>query len=201
MMTTEKKTVGFIKELFQWVQAIVLAVLIALLIRGFLFEPVYVDGESMDDTLATGQRLVVYKLGYYFNKPQKGDIIVLKYQEGPGQSIPLMKKIPVLKKIIPDFKEIDFVKRVIGVPGDTIDIRDGFVYINDEKLDEPYAKGETYAQNIEFPIKVSENKVFVLGDNRQNSRDSRHIGLIDYDRIKGNAVFRIWPLKDIGPIE
>jgi len=200
-MTTQKNVISFIKELLQWIQAIALAVIIALLIRGFLFEPVYVDGESMENTLISGQRLLVYKLGYYFNEPKNGDIIVLRYQEGPGQDSVLLEKFPFLKKIIPDFQEIDFVKRVIGVPGDTVDIKDGFVYVNGVKLVEPYAKGTTYTQHVEFPITIPENKVLVLGDNRLNSRDSRHIGLIDYDQIKGKAVLRIWPLKDIGLIE
>jgi signal peptidase I len=201
MMTTEKKAISFIKELFQWIQAIALAVVIALLIRGFLFEPVYVDGESMENTLISGQRLLVYKLGYYFNEPKNGDIIVLRYQEGAGKDAFLLKKLPFLKKIIPDFQEIDFVKRVIGVPGDIVDIKNGFVYVNGEKLIEPYAKGATYTQHVEFPIMIPENKVLVLGDNRLNSRDSRHIGLIDYNQIKGKAVFRIWPFIDIGLIE
>jgi signal peptidase I len=102
---------------------------------------------------------------------------------------------------IPSVMEIDYIKRVIGVPGDKIDIKDGHVYINGEKLDEKYAKGETHKQLLDFPKTVPPNTVFVLGDNRQNSRDSRIIGFIEYDRIKGKAVLRIWPFKDLGVIK
>lgn len=200
MMTTKNESFSLVKEVFQWIQAIILAVIIALLIRGFLFEPVYVEGESMENTLTTGQRLVVYKLGYYFDPPERGDIIVLKYQEGVVKFLPFLKKDSFVRKVMPDLEEIDFIKRVIAVPGDTVDIKNGYVYLNGKKLDEPYVKGTTEKQNIEFPLKVPGNKVLVLGDNRQNSRDSRHIGLIGYDRIKGKAVFRIWPLKDVGTI-
>jgi len=200
MVAKKKEALNFLKEIFQWIRAIIFAVIIAFLIRGFIFEPVYVDGPSMEDTLETGQRLLVYKLGYYFSQPERGDIIVLRYQEGDIAHLPLLERFPFIKKIFPDFKEVDFIKRVIGLPGDTVDIKDGYVYVNGEKLDEPYAKGPTQKQNIEFPIKIPGNKVLVLGDNRQNSRDSRHIGLVDYEKIKGKAVYRIWPLEDIGPI-
>ena len=96
--------------------------------------------------------------------------------------------------------EIDYIKRVIGIPGDEIDIRDGYVYVNGEKLEEPYVKGKTYKKNLEFPITVQKNHVFVLGDNRENSSDSRYqsLGCIDYSKIKGKATFRFWPLDKFG---
>ena len=199
-MTEDIKKISTAKEILQWIEAILLAVVIAFLIRGFVFEPVYVEGESMESTLSTAQRLIVYKLGYYFNPPQKGDIIVLQYQEGITRLLPFMNDIPIFKKAIPSISEVDYIKRVIAVPGDKLDIRDNYVYINDVKIDEPYLKeqGVTHNQSLELPLVVPPDKVVVMGDNRLNSKDSRQIGLIEFNRIKGKAVFRIWPKDVIG---
>ncbi len=189
-----------LKEVLQWVEAILLAVIIAFLIRGFVFEPVYVEGESMENTLSTAERLIVYKLGYYFNPPEKGDIIVLQYQEGITGFLPFMNDIPIFKKAIPSISEVDYIKRVVAVPGDKLDIRDGYVFLNDIKQEEPYLRenGVTYNQSLELPMVIPPERVAVMGDNRLNSRDSRQIGLIEYNRIKGKAIFRIWPREAIG---
>lgn len=188
----------YLKELWQWIQAILFAIIIAFLIRGFIFEPVLVQGESMKSTLSTGERLIVYKLGYYFTPPQKGDIVVLQIQEGASRILPFLRNLPFVKKVIPDLEEVDYIKRVIAVPGDKIEIRDGKVFVNDKMLDEPYAIG--FTSGLEKTVQVPPNKVFVLGDNRENSRDSREIGCIDYDRIKGKAVFRFWPVEEFGSL-
>lgn len=201
-MSEPKKTPGYLKEILQWTEAIVIAVIVALLIRGFVFELVLVQGDSMKDTLHSGERLIVYKLGYYFHPPKRGDIIVLQYQEGEINYIPFInvKCVPILNKIFPAVHEVDYIKRVIGLPGDTVDIKDDSVYINGEKLKEPYAKGVTYKQVLDFPTKVPANKVLVFGDNRQNSSDSRQIGFIDFSRVKGKAVFRLLPLNTFGGV-
>ncbi|MCX8131948.1 MAG: signal peptidase I [Clostridia bacterium] len=178
------------KEVLEWIQAILIAVVLAFLIRGFVFEQALVDGSSMQDTLQDEQRIIVYKLGYFFHSPERGDIITLEYQRGIFNFLP-----------VPDPEEIDYIKRVIAIPGDEIDIKDdGYVYVNGVKLSEPYAKGITERKNMDFPIKIPQKKVFVLGDNRENSSDSRIIGLIDFDRIRGKAVFRLFPFKDLGLI-
>lgn len=195
------KATDVIKEIFQWIVSIIFAVVLALLIRGFLFEPVVVNGESMENTLYTGERLAVYKLGYFFSPPEHGDIIVLQYEEGIVNNIPFLRDMPFAKKILPAIHEIDYIKRVIGIPGDIIDIIDGEVFLNGERINEPYVKGDTFGRNMQFPIKVPENCVFVLGDNRQNSKDSREIGFIEFERIKGKAVFRLWPLDSFGVLK
>jgi len=200
----EKPSTNYAKEIFQWIVAILAAVIIAFLIRGFIGERVLVDGASMENTLKSGQSLILYKLGYYFSAPKRGDIVVLKYQEGIEDFLPFIKEIPFLKNTIHAPREIDYIKRVIGIPGDIIDIKDGFVYLNGEKLDEPYKKGVTNRRKggMDFPQRVPQNKVFVLGDNREVSSDSRqsNLGFVDYSRIKGKAVFRILPLKTFGGI-
>jgi len=195
MANAEKKQ-SSLKEFLKWVETFVVAVLIALLIRGFIFEPVVVRGISMEDTLLDGQRLIIYKLEYFFKPPQRGDIIVLQYEKGVIEDIPFLSKFEFLNRVLPSPYEIDFIKRVIGLPGDKINIKDGYVYVNDEKLDEPYIKGKTYGNVISFPVVVPPNTVFVLGDNRENSRDSRTFGFVEFNRIKGKAILRIWPLKD-----
>ena len=194
-MRKVEKNNSFI-EFLRWLETFAIAVLIALIIRGFVFEPVIVRGISMEDTLLDGQRLIIYKLGYFFQPPQRDDIIVLQYQKGFIKDIPFLNKFDFLNKVLPSPMEVDYIKRVIGVPGDKLDIKDGYIYVNDVKQDKPYIKGESYKQIMDFPNEVPQNTVFVLGDNRQNSRDSRVIGFIEFNRIKGKAVLRIWPFKD-----
>lgn len=188
-MESQVQSPKLLQEIFQWVLAVAVAVALAFAIRAFIFEPVLVEGHSMDTTLNDGQRLFEYKLGYKFSTPQRGDIVVLQVQEGNFKYIP-----------IPDPSEVDYIKRVIGLPGDEIDIKDGAVYVNGTKLDEPYANGITEKLGMKLPDTVPEGKLFVLGDNRQRSSDSRMIGYIDISKIRGKAVFRIWPLKDFGRI-
>jgi signal peptidase I len=102
--------------------------------------------------------------------------------------------------LIPPQNEVDYIKRVIGLPGDEIDIINGSLYVNGIEQKETYVKGSTTKQNFDLPSNVPENKVFVMGDNRENSKDSREFGFVDVDKIKGKAVFRIRPLKEFGSI-
>lgn len=178
-----------ITEIFQWVISLGLAVAIALLIRAYIFEPVLVSGHSMDKTLADGQRLFEYKLGYHFKKPKRGDIVVIEIKPGEGGIIGL-----------PDPTEENYIKRVIGLPGEEVDIKDGAVYINGQKLDEPYAVDKTVPKSVKLPVKLGENQIFVLGDNRERSTDSRMLGPIDISKLRGQAVFRVWPLNAVGKL-
>ncbi|HEY9061050.1 MAG TPA: signal peptidase I [Pseudobacteroides sp.] len=189
-----------VKNVIQWIGIIILALFISLLVRGYVFEFVTVDGPSMQNTMFSGQRLIVYKLGYSISFPERGDIVVFKHKEGTGSVIPFADKIPVVRDIIPKQGEEDYIKRVIAVPGDRVDIRDGAIYINQNRLSEPYAIGRTYVyQGLEFPIdSIPEGKLFVVGDNREMSSDSRMIGLIDIDQVKGKAVYRIYPMDKMG---
>jgi signal peptidase I len=98
-------------------------------------------------------------------------------------------------------KSNKLVKRVIGVAGDEVDIKDGYVYLNGKKLEEPYTKGETMPKEFKLPFKVGENELFVLGDNRLVSKDSRKFGPIDYNQVEGKAIYRIYPFSQIGKIK
>jgi signal peptidase I len=184
-----------LKELFEWIKAIALAIIITMLIRAFVFEPVKVVGSSMENTLHSGERLFIYKLGYYFTPPERGDIIVL---ETANMESSLLDKIPLVNLLFSFSGNVDYIKRVVGLPGEYVDIVDGSVFINNEKLDEPYAKGITYAKGMDLPVRIPDNCYFVAGDNRENSRDSREIGFIPREKIKGKAVFRVWPFDSAG---
>ena len=188
-------------EIIDWIKIFVFAILIVVIIRGFVIEPVIVNGISMEDTLFNGQKLLIYKLGYFFHPPKRGDIVVLRYQSLPSTSNSISGKWGSLSRAFPAVAEIDYIKRVIGLPGDKIDIIEGYVYVNGEKLEEVYVKGKTYKDVMDFPVVVPENTVFVMGDNREYSKDSRTIGFVEFNRIRGKAILRIWPLKDLGIIK
>lgn len=163
-----KKTVK--QEIIEWVVTILAAVAIALVIRTVLFEPVKVDGHSMDYTLADGEVMLVTKPEYIFGQPQRFDIIICHY---------------------PDRGNTNFVKRIVGLPGDEVQIKmDGYLYVNGEKYEEEYLVNRPNYFMTQ-PYTVPEGKYFVLGDNRSNSNDSHIIGPIDRNMIVGHvrAVF------------
>jgi signal peptidase I len=130
----------------------------------------FVVGPSMEPTVESSQRLLINKIVYFFHAPERGDIIVF---EPPNNQQP------------------DYIKRVIGLPGDTVEIRSGYVYLNGKKLDEPYIKDSPH---YTLPMKrLEENNYFVLGDNRNNSNDSHNGWTIPRQSIVGKAWLRIWP--------
>jgi signal peptidase I len=154
------------------------AILIALLINVFIGQATRVEGQSMEPNLHSDQRLVVEKVSYRFHGPQRFDIVVLKL---PSQGDELL------------------IKRVVGLPGETVEIRDGLIYINGEPLDEPFANGDTRPGRKERVI-VPPLHVFVLGDNRNHSNDSRSFGPVPIENIVGRAWVSYWPLGEVGPV-
>lgn len=192
-------------ERLQWIQAIVFALILAYLLNCFVFERALVDGPSMEPTLLTNENLFEYKLGYYFHKPSRGDVVIFEYRPGKYKS----KFIP-----LPDPDEKNYVKRVVGQPGDTIDIGDDkFVYVNGQKLIEPYILPEDAVEGItdkrsqvegepfQYPYTLKDDEVFVMGDNRTNSTDSRMIGPIKLSRIRGKAISIIFPFNKMKVLE
>ena len=197
----EKKKI--IKEIRGWSFSILGAFFIVVLLNNKVFAKVKVEQRSMENTLYSGQQLIIDKLTYNFTEAKRGDIIIfLKYGE-KGSLVD--EAVMVANNIKSLFQEVDkderLVKRVIGIPGDEVDIREGYVYVNGEKLNEPYAKGETFSAEIKFPISVADNKLFVLGDNRPVSEDSRAFGLINYNQVEGKVAFRVFPFNKIGAIK
>lgn len=183
-----------VNEIFGWIEAIIIAIVVSMLIRGFIFETTVVNMSSMEDTLQEGQRLIVEKPGYFIHQPRRGDIVVFEHQAGVFKGI-VKYFVP-----FPNPHELDYIKRVIAIPGDKVDIIDGYVYINGKKTNETYVKGITERKSDDYPKVVPADKIFVLGDNREVSSDSREIGFIDIRKVRGRAVFRIWPLKVAGII-
>ncbi|WP_341527264.1 signal peptidase I [Nostoc sp. UHCC 0302] len=161
---------------------IAIALSLAILIRTFIAEPRYIPSDSMLPTLHTGDRLVVEKVSYRLHLPKTGDIIVF---QPPAE---------LQRRGYP--KDQAFIKRVIGQPGEVINITGGKVYLNSRPLSEDYI---AEPPNQPFPpVKVPEDELFVMGDNRNDSNDSRYWGFLPRKNIIGRAAFRFWPLDRIG---
>lgn len=158
-------------------ETVVPAIVIAVLIHVFLAQATRVYGQSMEPNLHSEMRLVVEKLSYRLHTPQRGDIVVLKVR--PEDEM--------------------LIKRVIGLPGDRVEIRDGRVYVNGQALDEPYLNQETRGNLA--PRVVPPLHVFVMGDNRRASNDSRSFGPVHIDNIVGKAWLSYWPPEAIGPVK
>lgn len=169
-----------LRNALEWVAVIVGAVVIALLVRNFVVQSFQIPSGSMHSTLIEGDRVLVNRLSYRLHDINRGDVIVFSRPEsapaGPGE---------------PE----DLIKRVIALPGETIEARDGKVYVDGEAINEPYLDSGTTTTNLDEPVKVPEGEVFVMGDNRGNSSDSRFIGTIPEDSVVGRAFAIIWPLS------
>lgn len=180
-----------VKEIWGWVRAIVIAIVVALLIRQFIFSNYIVRGESMMPTLQDGNRLVVDKIGYTIGHPRRFDIVVFRATESEN-----------------------YVKRIIGLPGDRVSYRDDQLYVNDKPVKEPYL--DPYKEQLpdsgplteDFTLegmtgetRVPEGRVWVMGDNRRNSVDSRVFGFVDEEQIIGKVDFRYWPVDAFGTLD
>ena len=203
------------REIWEWAYTIIIALVIAFLIKTFLFDVVKVDGSSMYPTLVNNDRLIITKLGY---EPQQGDIIVLdstykkreQYfaeeaaSEGKEEYSSFSKYLR--SYFVPEeYKKTYYVKRIIALPGQTVSLENNKVYVDGEPLEEEYYNGETLSidSTVHYPITVEENMVFVMGDNRMHSKDSRssELGQVPFDAILGEAQFRIYPFSSIGFVE
>ena len=172
----KKKTAK--QEIIEWVVTLGAALLIALFVRTFLCELVVVDGNSMNHTLLNSELMVVTKPEYLLGDPEHNDVVVCHY---------------------PNRGNTYFVKRVVGLPGDTIAIQDGYLYLNGEKQPEDFLTIRPNYNMSEY--KIPEGKYFVLGDNRASSNDSHIIGPLDRDMILGKVHFVIFPFDSIRTID
>jgi signal peptidase I len=189
----------FSQWLLDVLETVLPALLIVVVVNLFLAQATRVEGQSMEPNIHDNQRLVVEKVSYRFRLPERGEIVVLKPPNwtplGLEQRILgwLCTALPLECSIeIPD----PLIKRVIGLPGETIEIRDGHVYINGQILEEPYEEQLTFG-NVS-PRVISPYHVFVLGDNRGASNDSRSFGEVALSNVIGRAWFRYWPFEDLG---
>lgn len=206
------------KNIFEWVICILIALIIVAVIKTFVGFPTVVSGASMDSTLKDKQRLWVSRIAIEIDKyPKQGDIITF---EAPSTtyitkaSANLDNPVAIyneeekgfFSKIIESlsvFGETSYIKRVIGLPGDHIEIKDGAVYLNGERLQEDYLDSGMTTDSVDgvfTDVIVPDGHVYVLGDNRAVSGDSRRFGCIPIDKIEGKAVLRFWPLNQWGLI-
>jgi len=190
------------KEIIENVKLFLSVLIITTLINTLFMTFSTVKQSSMEHTLYENEVIIIEKLKFLFTNPEFGDIII--FVEDEPVSANYIKKLTVMyNDIIQKFakkkQRMRLVKRVIGLPGDQIDIKNGYVYRNGEKIEEPYIEDLTFeGYGITYPLTVPEGKYFVLGDNRDVSKDSRAFGLIPRDNIEGRAVFRLYPLSRIG---
>lgn len=161
-------------EVIDWIKHIGIALVIAFIISRYVIVNAHIPTPSMEKTIMVKDRLIANRLQYLFKDPQRGDIVVFKY---------------------PDDESWLYVKRVIGLPGETVQIKDGAVYIDGNKIEEPYL-AEPMIGNF-GPVTVPEGKYFMLGDNRNNSKDSRYWQnkFVSKEKILGKAVFRYYPFS------
>lgn len=178
--SSDKKEKG--ESLLSWIMTLALYFAIALLLRHFVFNITMVKGSSMFPTLKDGDKLFTQKVSLYFQEPEKGDIVVLHAPDKSGD---------------------DYIKRVIAKAGDKVEIIDSKLYINGEKQDETYINGEMtnpiFTNQTEWT--VPEGYLFVLGDNRGASNDSRAFGPIETESIAGISMFRLYPFDKFGSLK
>ena len=164
-----------------YILPVIIALAIVVAIRPFLLGMFYVPSESMVPTLEVNDHVVVTKLSYKMHEPERGDVVVFKYPINEEQGL----------------KEVDYVKRLIGLPGETLEIKDNTVYINETPLKESYLNAGTDMPNY-GPITIPEGMYFMMGDNRNNSSDSREWGFVSEEYLIGKAQFIYWPFAHIG---
>lgn len=176
-----RKTLLFILEVFK---TVLIALLIVVPIRAFLFQPFFVRGQSMEPNFENGDYLIIDEISYRFVEPQRGEVVVFKYPNNPSQR---------------------YIKRIIGLPGDTIEIREGLVMIQEGEESKILDESTYLAQNIQTlgdaKVSLNENEYFVLGDNRTLSSDSRRWGPIEKKDIIGKVILRAWPFTAMAKIE
>lgn len=169
-----------VREIVDWIVTLSIAIVLAMIIRTYLFAIFVVDGESMYPTMTDSEWLVVNKAIYHLGEPNYGDIVVFHASESR-----------------------DYIKRVIAIGGDSIEIVDGQVYVNDILQDEDYINEEMIINNYYPRMVIPEGKIFVMGDNRNRSADSRmhEVGYVALDKVVGRAEFVFWPMKEAKKIK
>ena len=201
-VTWEQRLGGWTRDILE---TILPALVIVLVVNLFVAQATRVEGQSMEPNLHNNQRLIIEKISYRFQSPTRGDIVVIK---APFfESVPittrfaawlatLVRQAPSL--VLPE----PLIKRVIGLPGETIETRAGRVFINGQELVEPYTSALTFQPSMSIndmsPRVISPGHMFVLGDNRPNSNDSRSFGEVPLTDVIGHAWLRYWPVSQLG---
>jgi len=175
----KKNFVNFLVSFFDFIKTIAVIVILAFVIRVFIIQPFIVEGESMEPTFKTKDYLITEKVSYRFRPPQRGEVVIFNP---------------------PDRSTENYIKRIIGLPGDQIEIKEGSIYVNKEKLIEPYLNSidkTLVSQKEGYTTVLKDDEYFVMGDNRSHSRDSREIGSIPKQNVVSKVWFRLLPLDQI----
>ncbi len=198
-----EKKANFFDDLMDLVESVIFSIFIVTLIFTFLFRIATVDGPSMLDTLHDKDRLIISHLFY---KPEQGDIVIINNRNGYIYD-ETQENIITTQGINGDGSEKKIVKRIVATEGQevNIDFKRGKVYIDGVEIDEPYIKDPTFLNEYAFnyPVIVPEGHIFVMGDNRGRSKDSRdsQVGFVPVDEIMGKVIFRIYPFKALGTVD
>ncbi|MEY8436650.1 signal peptidase I [Atopobiaceae bacterium 24-176] len=186
-MAEGSKAPSRLRDVIEWVAVVACAVAVAVFVRAFVAEPFEIPTESMVDTIQVGDRVLGEKVSYLASDPKAGDVVTFHDPEQPPTTL---------------------IKRVIATPGQTVDIKDGAVYVDGQRLDEPYTEGKPsepikgrhasfLGADVAYPYTLAEDEYWVMGDNRTNSLDSRYFGPIHRDSVTSKAWFIFWPLNDV----
>jgi signal peptidase I len=167
------------RELRSWGRDLVIALSLAIVIIIFFYQPVKVEGTSMTPLISDQERIFINKFVYRFEPIERGDVVVFWYPLDRSKS---------------------FIKRVVGLPEDTVEIREGHVYLNGKLLPEPYVPPESFDVGVLSPTRIPKDEYFVMGDHRISSNDSRIFGPVPRKFIYGKAVFAYWPVEHFGSI-
>jgi signal peptidase I len=199
----DKRQPGLLAVVRETVVLVVLAVLLAVVFKTFLVAAFYIPSGSMESTLDVSDRVLVEKVSYRFGDVENGDVIVFVHDDlglpANGSSNPVARFFTSLGQaigLVPP-SDRDFIKRVVGVPGDEVSCRDGRLFRNDSQVPEPYLDPGVTTEGCKTTT-VPAGKLYVMGDNRSNSQDSRSFGVIDRSDVVGRAFVRIWPFTHVG---
>jgi signal peptidase I len=178
-----------------WIEVpllVVIALVIAIVMKTFLVQAFFIPSGSMEETLAINDRILVNKLAFRFGDPQRFDVVVFDSGESRDESLLESLRRNVAEALGLSAPDSDFIKRVIGLPGEVLEIRDGTVYIDGRGLDEPYLRPGAAMSDF-GPVLVEDDRYFMMGDNRNLSSDSRFSGAVTRDRLVGRAFVIVWP--------
>lgn len=163
-----------------WLRDLILSLLLAFIVIFFLYQPVQVEGTSMEPRLTHRERIFINKFAYHFEPIERGDIVVFRYPKDTSKS---------------------YIKRVVGLPGEWVSVTKGQVFVNGKPLTEPYLPGTFVDAGSYPPVHIGADEYYVLGDHRESSNDSRVWGTVNREHIYGKAVFIYWPFSQLGPVE
>lgn len=189
-------------SLLELVLIVAVALGLALVIQAVLVKPFRIPSESMEPTLNVNQRVLVDRVSFRFSSPSRGDIVVFKPPTGADSNVCGVRRLAeqVCARSTPEHSDTNFIKRVVAVPGDRIQVIESRVYIDGRRQDEPYIHPDPSCGicNLPQPVTVPAGHFFMMGDNRGASADSREWGPVPEDWIVGNAFFTYWPPKRVG---